>query len=449
MVLSSQMSRSGSGRSYMYAKKRKRPGGPRSKWLVILIVIASAVALWWFFGRTDENGNSFFARNDSKTQIDDASTSPYLNSSTATPNNNTSNRDDSTDHPIERNLPSSDRNPSQSPNSNDDGGDDHYQPTNNPASESSGNRGNDITMGGGTPASSSDQENTSTPSRTNDPPVQPTTTASPRLSGGSDEFGADPGPAVQQFISQAEVAVDRGNLVEGRRLYNEALHHADVGRAASTIRDEMYRLNQTLVFSPQVRANDPFAFSHTIVSGDRGVKLARTAHVESDFLGRINGMNMDRIRLDTSIKMMRGPFHAVIDKSDYRMDIYIGNADRYGKRMYVCSFPVGLGEHNGTPSGSWIIRKNSKVKDPGWTNPRTGEVWKASDPNIPIGERWIGLRGLDPDNRNLSSYGIHGTNEPDTIGRQASMGCVRMAAGDVEIVYEILMSDLSTVIIRP
>jgi len=110
---------------------------------------------------------------------------------------------------------------------------------------------------------------------------------------------------------------------------------------------------------------------------------------------------------------------------------------------------VGLGEFGSTPIGSWKVRTNSKLIDPKWVNPRTGEVFQASDPKNPIGERWIGLIGTDAQTSLLEGYGIHGTIAPDSIGREMSMGCVRLDNEDVEWVYELLIDDQSTVQIIP
>ena len=70
------------------------------------------------------------------------------------------------------------------------------------------------------------------------------------------------------------------------------------------------------------------------------------------------------------------------------------------------------------------------------------------NPANPIGDRWIGLEGIDEATRHMSGYGIHGTNEPQSIGQQSSMGCIRMLAQDVEVVYDVLMERMSTVEIR-
>ena len=51
-------------------------------------------------------------------------------------------------------------------------------------------------------------------------------------------------------------------------------------------------------------------------------------------------------------------------------------------------------------------------------------------PGNPVGTRWMGL--------SISGYGIHGTNEPKSIGKAASHGCIRMAKADLEEFYELV-----------
>jgi lipoprotein-anchoring transpeptidase ErfK/SrfK len=47
--------------------------------------------------------------------------------------------------------------------------------------------------------------------------------------------------------------------------------------------------------------------------------------------------------------------------------------------------------------------------------------------NNPIGPRWIGL--------NIKGFGIHGTNQPNSIGKNASHGCIRLRNQDVEDLF--------------
>jgi len=51
-------------------------------------------------------------------------------------------------------------------------------------------------------------------------------------------------------------------------------------------------------------------------------------------------------------------------------------------------------------------------------------------PGSPVGTRWMGL--------SIPGYGIHGTNEPKSIGKAASHGCIRMAKADLEEFYELV-----------
>ena len=63
----------------------------------------------------------------------------------------------------------------------------------------------------------------------------------------------------------------------------------------------------------------------------------------------------------------------------------------------------------------------------------------ASDPKNPLGERWIGFYG---------EYGIHGTVEPESVGKRVSLGCVRMYEADVEEVFDLVVTGDSQVEVR-
>ncbi|MEO0716931.1 MAG: L,D-transpeptidase, partial [Planctomycetota bacterium] len=89
----------------------------------------------------------------------------------------------------------------------------------------------------------------------------------------------------------------------------------------------------------------------------------------------------------------------------------------------------------------------SKLVNPRWTNPRTGEHFEADDPENPIGEHWIGLQGLG-ESAVWEGYGIHGTTDPGSIGEDRSMGCVRLGHEDVAFVYELLVDGVSVVVIE-
>ena len=89
------------------------------------------------------------------------------------------------------------------------------------------------------------------------------------------------------------------------------------------------------------------------------------------------------------------------------------------KKIYT----VAIGKPS-TPSpvGTFAIAR--RVKNPTYSH--NGKTIQPG-PSNPVGTRWMGL--------NLKGYGIHGTNEPNSIGKAASHGCIRMAKKDLEEIY--------------
>ncbi len=263
----------------------------------------------------------------------------------------------------------------------------------------------------------------------------------------------------------AERAIAEKRLVEARAQLNKILVDPRVGeKDRDGIRKWMSDLNKELVFSANAFPNDPMVDSYKVEKGDSLIKISRKVNsvTESGFIQRVNGVSPSALRVGQQLKIVKGPFHAVVSKSAFRMDIYegpsvapsaIGGSNLAAGAepgwIYICSFPVGLGEKGVTPVGAFTVKDGSKLINPPWVNPRTGEKFDKDDPKNPIGERWIGLLGLDEKTKAFTGYGIHGTVAPESIGKEMSMGCVRMNAADVEVVYEMLMGRSSVVKIVP
>lgn len=80
-----------------------------------------------------------------------------------------------------------------------------------------------------------------------------------------------------------------------------------------------------------------------------------------------------------------------------------------------------------TPEGFFTV--TVKAIDPYY---RKKDI-KGGDPDNPLGTRWIGFDAADTDGR---TYGIHGTNDPASIGKYVSQGCIRMQNAAVESLYK-------------
>jgi lipoprotein-anchoring transpeptidase ErfK/SrfK len=114
----------------------------------------------------------------------------------------------------------------------------------------------------------------------------------------------------------------------------------------------------------------------------------------------------------------------VVDKSDGWLKAY----DRGGKLLAMFTVTTGS-ENDPLPLGEWGI--NGVAYNPPFAyNPEL--FWDVPDheekqqlppgPNGPVGVVWIDLT--------REHYGIHGTPEPETIGRAQSHGCVRLTNWD-------------------
>ena len=247
--------------------------------------------------------------------------------------------------------------------------------------------------------------------------------------------------SVDDTLVAARQALARGDQVTARAMYSRALNQGMPPSEAQVIRAELTHLADAMLFSRAAISDDPVTGTHSISSGQTIRAVAQRYKITVALLCAINNIaDPNRINAGARLKIIHGPFDAVIYKSQHRLDVYLQNT-------YVRSFPVGLGTNGGTPLGRWMIR--NKLLNPDWTDPRNGQHYLADDPDNPIGERWIGLDCLSGDCLGRVGFGIHGTIDPQSIGANMSMGCVRLVPDDVALLYDLLVRRHSRIEIRP
>ena len=103
---------------------------------------------------------------------------------------------------------------------------------------------------------------------------------------------------------------------------------------------------------------------------------------------------------------------------------------RDGEKL-IAAYPVTVGSAQTTsPIGEWKVRGITKMptfrydKEMLKHGERSGNFYMLPPgPRNPVGVMWIAL--------NKKGIGIHGTNEPGSIGHGASHGCIRLANWDV------------------
>ncbi len=130
-----------------------------------------------------------------------------------------------------------------------------------------------------------------------------------------------------------------------------------------------------------------------------------------------------RFKKLTSEEKKKIPAKAMIVEDNY-------NPWDESKAKLIAAFPITPGKKEFIHYGEWKIK--NAVEFPGWrydksllkTGVRSKEYLDIpAGPNNPVGVLWLGLT--------KSGIGIHGTNNPRTIGRATSSGCIRMTNWDV------------------
>jgi lipoprotein-anchoring transpeptidase ErfK/SrfK len=103
---------------------------------------------------------------------------------------------------------------------------------------------------------------------------------------------------------------------------------------------------------------------------------------------------------------------------------------REGEKL-AAAYPVTIGSaRTASPIGEWKVRGIAKMPTFRWDKEmlrrgtRSGNFYLLRPgPRNPVGVMWIAL--------NKKGIGIHGTNDPASIGHAASHGCIRLANWDI------------------
>jgi hypothetical protein len=231
-----------------------------------------------------------------------------------------------------------------------------------------------------------------------------------------------------------------GQRLEARTELNRMLQTASDPVLNRELRGHLARIADETVFSRETIENDPLFARHPLGEGEYLLHVQNQYDVPYEMIMLINGIkDAGRVRAGQVLKVPRGPFHIVIHKSAFRLDLYLQD-------LYVHSFPVGLGADSSTPVGGWLVK--NRLENPTYFPSASAEnkrIIAPDDPANPLGEYWVGLEGVSGDALGQEGFGIHGTIDPTSIGKSASLGCVRMLDDDIRFVFTALLDGNSKV----
>ncbi|HTL46739.1 MAG TPA: L,D-transpeptidase family protein [Verrucomicrobiae bacterium] len=231
-----------------------------------------------------------------------------------------------------------------------------------------------------------------------------------------------PPPEPQQDLSEqkkadAEALAANGKYLEARNIYEELIMDSSVSEDKKDLfRDAFAEVNWKLLFSPQ---ESPESSTHKVAPGDSLYKIAKKYGTTISLLRRVNGLKNDKIFPNQKLKVIKKAFSVHVDKSDNTLALELD-----GKPLK--KYRVATGENNKTPVGTFKIV--NKLENPTWYY--AGAVVPSNSPENILGTRWLGF--------DFKGYGIHGTTLPDSIGKQETMGCVRMLNQEVEELYDLI-----------
>ncbi len=267
-----------------------------------------------------------------------------------------------------------------------------------------------------------------------------------------------PGQAAEAYKT-GMAALEAEKLVEARTLLNKAYFANTLPNATQAeLRSTLSELAEiTLIGARSLTyQGDPYVMTYTVQPNDGLAKIEFTKrlHVPTQLLTHVNGLaRAVDIKAGRQYKMVLGPFHAVIYKGAFLMDIYL---HREGESpVFITRLPIGTGINGATPTGLWRVKLGEKAVHPTWDPPPNSEL--SGDGPIAYGQAnyafghkglWISLEGLDENTAGLEGYGIHSTNKPESIGKAESLGCIRLGDDDIELVFRLLYEHWSTVEIR-
>ncbi len=158
---------------------------------------------------------------------------------------------------------------------------------------------------------------------------------------------------------------------------------------------------------------------YEVKRGDNLTVISKRHNVTVDLIKKANNLPDDKLIPGMKLKIPAYKFSIVVDKSQNTLLLK-------GDEEVLKTYTVSTGENNSTPVG--VFKITDKLVNPTWY--KAGAAVPFGSPENVLGTRWLGLT--------QKGYGIHGTSEPEKLGRQVTAGCVRMKNEEVEELYSLV-----------
>jgi len=234
------------------------------------------------------------------------------------------------------------------------------------------------------------------------------------------------GESESDYFNSAANYEKRGDLSGARDAYQKIIEKYPGSNNISRAQEALEALNIKLLFSSVAT---PDSTLYEVQKGDTLTKIAKKFNTTTELISRANALKDANVKVGKRLRISKAKFSIAVDKSQ---NILTLKSDQEILKTYK----VSTGKNACTPVGTFKV--TNKLIDPPWY-PSAGGMIPAGDPKNVLGSRWIGL--------SKQGYGIHGTIEPESIGKSVTEGCVRMKNSDVEELYSIVPIGTEVVIV--
>lgn len=234
------------------------------------------------------------------------------------------------------------------------------------------------------------------------------------------------GDNVEALLKHAADEEGKGELLKAQEALKNILNSFASSPRIAEVQKRLEGLNMRILFSALLVPDATTV--HVVKEGDVLGMIAEEHRTTVEFIKKQNGLRSDVIRPGMRLRIWTQPFSVLVDKSQNILMLK-SNGE------VLKTYRVSTGANNITPVGTFKII--NRLTNPSWTH--DGKLIPYGDPQNILGTRWMGF--------DVPSYGIHGTTQPESIGQQATAGCVRMLNQDVEELYDLLPVRTEVVII--
>ena len=219
------------------------------------------------------------------------------------------------------------------------------------------------------------------------------------------------------LLAEAVESEKRSDFTGLKSVYQKLINDFSGNKDVGAWQKKLDETNIRIILSSQ--AVPGLSQEYIIQPLDNLTKISKQFNTTVDLIKKINNLASDKINPGRKLKIWTGKFSVLADKSQNILMLKCNDE-------IIKTYNVSTGLNNATPVGTFKI--TTKLVNPVWY--KSGAVVPPDSPENILGTRWMGF--------DLEGYGIHGTTSPESIGTQATAGCVRMLNNEVEELYTFL-----------